>query len=103
VGADGGTFLDLALEEGRRYEAKVTEALSAAVFDEVFPKLVEAIGRAAPSPRPHDPAWRSEVREASLRLLYRLLLLLYAEDRDLLPVRHDGYREYSLSALRDET
>lgn len=102
VGADGGTFLDLALEEGRRYEAKVTEALSAAVFDEVFPKLVEAIGRAAPSPRPHDPAWRSEVREASLRLLYRLLFLLYAEDRDLLPVRHDGYREYSLSALRDE-
>ena len=32
----------------------------------------------------------------SLILLYRLLFLLYAEDRDLLPVRHPGYAGYAL-------
>jgi hypothetical protein len=101
-GARGETFLDLALAEGRRYEQQVTEALSRIVFRRVYPDLVSAIGLAAPDPRPGDPAWRTEVRDASLRLLYRLLFLLYAEDRDLLPVRHDGYRQYALQPMRDE-
>ena len=100
-GPDGKTFLDLALDEGRRYEERVTQALSRAVFERVFPALVTAVGRAAPAPRPHDAAWRAEIREASLRLLYRLLFLLYAEDRDLLPVRHEGYRGYALYRLRE--
>ncbi len=100
-GPSGDTFLDDALNEGRRYEQRVTESLSRAVFNRVFPDLVSAIGRAAPSPRPQDPAWRAEIREASLRLLFRLLFLLYAEDRDLLPVRHQGYRDYALTRLRE--
>src|ERR1019366_1744009 len=49
-----------------------------------------------------DPAWRAEAREAALRLLYRLLFLLYAEDRDLLPARLPGYADYSLRHLREE-
>jgi hypothetical protein len=101
-GARGETFLDLALAEGRRYEQQITEALSRVVFQNVYPDLVKAIGRAAPDPRPNDQAWRTEVRDASLRLLYRLLFLLYAEDRDLLPVRHEGYRQYALQPMRDE-
>ena len=40
----------------------------------------------------------SEVRDAALILLYRLLFILYAEDRDLLPVRDERYDDY---ALRD--
>ena len=39
-----------------------------------------------------------EVREAALILLYRLLFIFYAEDRDLLPVRNTRYDDY---ALRD--
>ena len=100
-GAERRNFLDRALDEGRRYEQRVTESLSRAVFDRVFLDLVTAVGKAAPSPRPHDPAWRAAVREAALRLLYRLLFLLYAEDRDLLPVRLDAYRAYGLQQLRD--
>ena len=38
------------------------------------------------------------MREAALLLLYRLLFILYAEDRDLLPVRDRRYDDY---ALRD--
>jgi len=49
-GARGETFLDLALAEGRRYEQRITQSLSRVVFAEVYPKLVSALGRAAPDP-----------------------------------------------------
>src|SRR5215472_104523 len=80
-GAGAQTFLDLALDEGRRYEQQITEALSRVVCQTVYPDLVEAIGRAAPDPKPDDQGWRTEVRDASLRLLFRFRFLLYAEDR----------------------
>ena len=99
---DRHNFLDEALAEGRRYEERVTAELSEAVFDRVFPALVEAIARHDRAARLDDAAWRAEAREAALRLLYRLLFLLYAEDRDLLPVRHAGYAPYSLQGLRDD-
>jgi hypothetical protein len=101
-GARGETFVDLALAEGRRYEQRITDALSRIVFARVFPEMVSAIAQTAPDRQPLDAVWRTEVRDASLRLLYRLLFLLYAEDRDLLPIRHEGYREYGLQAMREE-
>ena len=101
-GARGETFLDLALAEGRRYEQQITEALSRVVFERVYPDLVQAIGRAAPDPQPNRQAWRTEIRDTSLSLLFRFLFLLYAEDRDLLPIRHEGYRQYGLQPMRDE-
>ena len=96
------TFLDDALAEGQHYQARVTRELSEAVFNTVFPELVQAIGRHDPAARLHDPAWRAGAREGALRLLFRLLFVLYAEDRDLLPVHHPGYAAYSLQHLRDE-
>ncbi|HKK29946.1 MAG TPA: restriction endonuclease, partial [Alphaproteobacteria bacterium] len=89
-GADPRTFHERALEEGRFYEERVAEDLSNKVFGEVFPDLVRAIVDAAPD------ADLQEVREAALILLYRLLFILYAEDRDLLPVRDTRYDDYGL-------
>ena len=100
TGAGGETFLDEALAEGRRYEQRVTAALSSIIFERVFPGLMQAIAQHAPHADPKNPVWRVQAREAGLRLLYRLLFLFYAEDRDLLPVRHPGYEPYSLRALR---
>ncbi len=88
--ADPRTFHEKALEEGRFYEERVAEDLSNKVFGEVFPDLVRAIVNAAPE------ADLQEVREAALILLYRLLFILYAEDRDLLPVRDTRYDDYGL-------
>lgn len=96
------TFLDQALAEGKRYQQRVTATLSQTVFDRVFPDLVAAIATNDPGARLSDEAWLAEVRETALRLLYRLLFLLYAEDRDLLPLRHPGYAAYSLRHLRDD-
>ena len=89
---DARTFHQRALDEGRYYEERVAGSLSGLVFDQVFPQLARAIAVAAPA------APLEEVRQAALILLYRLLFILYAEDRDLLPVRDRRYDDY---ALRD--
>ncbi len=88
--ADGYTFHHRALEQGRVYEARVAGNLSDLVFGRVFPQLVRAIAADAPD------APLAEVREAALVFLYRLLFILYAEDRDLLPVRDHRYGRYAL-------
>ena len=98
----GRTFLDEALAEGRRYEERITARLSEAVFDLVFPALVTALAAADPARAPRDPTWREGLKQATIILLFRFLFILYAEDRDLLPVTHSGYRRYSLGVLRDE-
>ncbi|PKP76388.1 MAG: restriction endonuclease [Alphaproteobacteria bacterium HGW-Alphaproteobacteria-3] len=87
---DERTFHQRALDEGRFYEQRVAGSLSSLVFENVFPELVKAIAKSAPE------ASLDEVRDAALILLYRLLFLLYAEDRDLLPVRDARYDDYGL-------
>ena len=90
TGVDPRSFHAKALEEGKYYEERVAESLSNKVFGEVFPELVRAIVKAAPV------ADLQEVREGAMILLYRLLFILYAEDRDLLPVKDTRYDDYSL-------
>jgi hypothetical protein len=90
----GNTFHAIALKQSAFYEERVARDLSAVVFGQVFPGIASAIRSAAPT------AGLQDVREASLVLLYRLLFLLYAEDRDLLPVRDRRYDDYALRPLR---
>lgn len=101
-GAGGRTRHQVALEEGKRWEARIRDDLSEVVFDKVFPGLIRAIVAADRQSRVEDPVYQAEVREAALTVLYRLLFALYAEDRDLLPTRSDRFDDYSLSLLRDE-
>ena len=87
---DARTFHERAIEEGAYYEQRVAASLAELVFDRVFPDLARAVAAAAPdAPLP-------DVRDAALTLLYRLLFILYAEDRELLPVRDARYDDYSL-------
>lgn len=91
-GLDHRTFHQRALDEGKFYEERVAQNLSDLVFGFVFPELARGIAMAAPS------APLSDVRNAALVLLYRLLFILYAEDRDLLPVHERRYEDYGLRA-----
>lgn len=100
--AVGRSFLLAAMEDGRKWQERVTADLSRAVFQSVYPALLKALGDADPSRKPDDASWPEVVRENAVVLLYRLLFLLYAEDRDLLPVDHKGYRPRSLARLRHE-
>ena len=93
---DARTFHQRVLDEGRFYQERVANSLSEVVFNRAFPNLARAIAAVAPDvPLP-------EVRDAALVLLYRLLFILYAEDRNLLPVRDDRYDDYGLRRVRDD-
>lgn len=95
-GADKRSFHDRARAEAAFYEERVAASLSSLVFKDVFPNLATAIAAGSPD------APLSAVRDAALVLLYRLLFLLYAEDRDLLPVNDKRYDDYALRPLRQE-
>ncbi len=83
------TFLEAALAEGRRYEERVAQDISGVVFDPVFRNLIQAIAAATSESL-------AKIREAALIFLYRLLFVLYAEDRSLLPVSDSRYDDYGL-------
>ncbi len=99
----GQTLHALVRDQGKHWEAGVAADLSRIVFDELYPGLVKAIAA-------HDPnqdaglstEYLSEVRQGALIFLYRLLFVLYAEDRHLLPIERDAYKEFALTRLRDE-
>jgi hypothetical protein len=107
------TFHAYALNEARLYEEKVSQDLGARVFTEVFPQLADALARGDLHAQSHEVGYGQfkrpqftrdyleEVRESALVLLYRLLFLFYAEDRNLLPVRDARYQPYSVRRLRE--
>ena len=110
----GRSFHAYALNEARLYEEKVSQDLGARVFSDVFPQLADALARGdlhavtqevgyGQFKRPqYTREYLDEVREAALVLLYRLLFLFYAEDRNLLPVKDERYADYSVRRLREQ-
>lgn len=100
---DGRSFHAIALDEGRRWETQVSRDLGDRVFDQLFPQLAAAIARNdAQAARPRSRTDLEAIHKGALILLYRLLFVLFAEDRELLPVRDRRYDDYSLRHLRDE-
>ena len=90
------SFLEDAIAEGRRYEEQVANDLSGIVFAKIYPALIRALAQ-------KSGAELEDVRQAALIFLYRLLFLLYAEDRDLLPVNDSRYDDYGLrKSVRDD-
>ena len=90
------SFLETALVEGRRYEQQVAQDLSNVVFERAFPRLVQALAE-------HTQQELAELRAPALILFYRLLFVLYAEDRGLLPVNDSRYEDYGLrKPVRDD-
>lgn len=100
---DGRSFLDYARNEARLWESQVAEDLSRLVFEDVFPRLLRGfVARDRGRPDELSERYLQEIRDAALVFLYRLLFILYAEDRDLLPVRDSRYDDYSLRKPRRE-
>ncbi len=99
-------WLDQILQGSRDFAKKLGDNLKERIFLHVFKDLAagfladreKRLGQAG------EPA-RDEldiVFEATLTLLYRLLFLLYAESRALLPVREAAYLSRSLRKIKDE-
>jgi hypothetical protein len=99
----GRSFHLVAIEEARRWEERVRKDLADTVFDIVFPELITAIPLADPARLEIiDDDYAEAVRQTAMFLLYRLLFVLYAEDRNLLPDERGPYADYCLTRLRQE-
>ena len=91
----GGTIRGI-LEESRRFAADVADRLRERIYDTVVPELARGIVKARnlSAPSKDDLALTYEM---ALTVLFRLLFIAYAEDRDLLPYKGNGfYRDESL-------
>lgn len=89
------SFHDTARRDAALYEERVAASLSDLVFKRLYPTLGKAVAASAPADIELE-----QVREATLILLYRLLFVLYAEDRGLLPVKDTRFDDYALRNTR---
>lgn len=106
VGEGQRCWLDAVATGSRDYAKELGERLKKRVFEEIFPHLAQGFledrkSRLGAKGRPSEDEL-AETFEATLTLLYRLLFLLYAEARDLLPIREAPYRAASLKKLKEE-
>jgi type I restriction-modification system DNA methylase subunit len=95
----GRNFLERVRDGSNTYAKRVGEELKALVFEQVFPSI--AGGFAANAFRLNHQVTSEELYEATLSFLYKLLFLLYAEARNLLPV-NGAYRDHSLTKLSQD-
>ena len=98
------SFLDVALAESRSYAAGIEDDLRVRAFDAIS-AACQGIAEALAAERGIPPAQLSRddlhaIYADALSLLYRLLFVLYAESRELLPVADERYaRDFSLRDL----
>jgi hypothetical protein len=99
-------WLDSIAEGSREYAKQLGERLKERIFVSIFPHLAQGFledrkRRLALARQPTD-AELDDLFEATLTLLYRLLFLLYAESRDLLPIREAAFRQASLTKIKED-
>jgi hypothetical protein len=94
----GGSF-DSILEASQDYAADLGSRLRDRIYEDVLPKLAGAIVRARRLRNP-PPEKLAETYEMSLLVLFRLLFVAYAEDKELLPLHSNAsYRAHSLKEI----
>ena len=104
--AAAGCWLDEVVQGSRDYAKRLGEALKTRVFVTIFPRLAEGFlldrrKRLGVTTRLSEEEL-ADIFEATLTLLYRLLFLLYAESRDLLPIREAPYHQASLKKIKEQ-
>jgi len=100
--AGGPLGLDALLRESTDDARAIGDSLKRQVYD-ALRHLAQGFLDYAPNDLEPDEATLSAIYDNALIVLYRLLFILYAEARGLLPVNENAlYRdEYSLQALKD--
>jgi type I restriction-modification system DNA methylase subunit len=98
------SMIDRLLLGSEEYAKELGENLKNRVFTEAFPILAEGFiaNMRQRGDSDLDDHKLATVFQGTLTLLYRLLFLLYAESRDLLPIHTREYRGASLQRTKDE-
>ena len=97
--------LDAIMAGSADYAKALGKQLKERIFEEVFPYFAEGFIRTMQQAghKQLSEADRRAVFQGTLTFLYRLLFLLYAESRNLLPVKEQrGYWDISLERLKRE-
>ncbi len=98
---DGKTDVDIFFEEGKNYAKKIEENLSDKIMspDGLFLDIVKGVLE-------HDMKKTftadelDSAKQTSLKIMYRIWFLAYAESRNLLPTRDAKYKPISLQSIR---
>lgn len=101
VDKGGKTGIDVIFDDGKNYVQDLEENLAERILkpDGIFVDLVKGMLN-------HDRRRRyasedlQAAKEMALKIMYRIWFLLYAESRDLLPVKDERYTPLSLTQLR---
>jgi hypothetical protein len=97
-----GGHIEELLADSARYAADLGNRLRERVYNEVVPDLALGVLRARGLKRPTS-ADLTETYQMALVYLFRLLFLAYAEDKELLPYKHNQlYRDRSLKRKAQE-
>jgi len=91
-----GGSLEKLLEDSNRFAGDLAERLRERIYQRVMPRLAQAIAneQKIKAPTAEDLAL---IYAMALTVLFRLLFVAYAEDRDLLPYKfNEAYRRRSL-------
>lgn len=97
---EGVIDVDLVYDEGIKHAQEIEADLRKKVFDEdLFINLIKGILGHSHS-RIYSQEELDQAKALALKLLYRLLFVLYAESRGLLPTENTKYKEFSLELLR---
>ncbi|MCL1892610.1 MAG: BREX-1 system adenine-specific DNA-methyltransferase PglX [Holophagaceae bacterium] len=105
---DNKCQLDIIKEESHKYAIEIGNSLESVIYgrEGVFVQLANGLWRGTGQTSKaiaDTPIKTIETLEANtIVLLFRLLFLFYAEDKGLLPVNQQYYREVSLTELRRE-
>ena len=90
------------LEGSQRFSGALAERLRERIYDHVVPELAQGVATERGLEKP-TPAQLRQTYEMALTVLFRLLFIAYAEDRDLLPYRtNEAYRRRSLKQKAQE-
>lgn len=96
------------LEGSERFAGNLASQLRERIYDRVVPALAQGVATARRAGAGSDSTAPTrenlaQTYEMALTILFRLLFIAYAEDRDLLPYRfNDAYRRRSLKAKAQE-
>lgn len=104
-GAEGKSFLDRVHTGSEEYAIRVGNNLKKVVFERLFAQLATGFleDHEREIRQPVDEEVLKKTYRGTLALLYRLLFLLYAEARDLLPHRYRlGYGVHSITRLKKD-
>ena len=96
---EGGTFEQI-LEASGDHAAELGKRLRERVYFRAVPTLARAVAARMGEPSKLEENDLQQAYEQTLVILFRLLFVAYAEDKDLLPYRTNGrYQRYALKTL----